>query len=288
MSNEPLIVAFSFGKTSAFMSKWLKDNYADKYDLHFLFANTGRESEETLLFGHRCDQAFNLNVTWLEAVISPTHGVGPRHKIVSYETANRTGEPFKHVIQKEGIPNVSRAFCTDRLKTQVMRSWMRENGFLRRGYCAKTAIGMRADEPGRCQKDGKSSQRYNLVYPLAHWTDPGFDKQDVNDFWETQDFNLNQKEHVGNCLTCFKKSDKKLFLLAKEHSEYFDWNEEMEWLYSKVKAKPGEDNYFFRSRRSTKDLLRSAKVANLDQIIGLTRQSPDDNSGCGEECHPFS
>ncbi|MDC9613165.1 hypothetical protein PSI19_04550 [Xenorhabdus khoisanae] len=92
------------------------------------------------------------------------------------------------------IPNVSRQKCSDYLKTQAIRSWMREVGLSRRGWCAKTAIGMRADEPNRANMNKDAVKRYNLVYPLCHWG--GFDKQDVNDFWDAMPFKLNTHQII--------------------------------------------------------------------------------------------
>jgi hypothetical protein len=73
----------------------------------------------------------------------------------------------------------------------------------------------------------KKLLKYNLVYVLADaWR---LDKEDVIAFWEDQPFRLGLEEHQGNCQTCWKKSDKKLFLLAHEDKSKFDafaWFEE--------------------------------------------------------------
>lgn len=284
----PLIVSCSFGKSSMFMANWLIENKSDIYDLHFLFANTGREMEETLIFGDKCQKHFGINLIWLEADINPKKGIGPRHKIVNFKTASRNGEPFESLIKKEGIPNIKRAMCTDRLKTQVMRSWMRENGFLKRGYCAPTAIGMRADEPKRNNPDSPVAKRYNLVYPLSHWIDGGIDKQDVNDFWEQMPFNLEIEDYQGNCITCFKKSDKKLLRIAKENPEYFSWNSKMEDNYSFINSDGVNPNFFFRGRRNARNICGIAHEIDEKMIIAITKTYGDENSGCSESCDAYS
>lgn len=50
-----LMVSFSGGRTSAYMARDLQLNYSDKYNLVFVFMNTGQEHEETLKFVNECD-----------------------------------------------------------------------------------------------------------------------------------------------------------------------------------------------------------------------------------------
>lgn len=283
MSKEPMVVSFSGGQTSAFMCDFLMQNYADAYEFHFVFANTGREHDETLIFADKVDKLFGLNLVWLEGVTSSEHGVGMRHRVVSFETASRNGEPFEQFISVEGIPNVSRQKCSDYLKTQTIRSWMRAVGLARRGWSAKTAIGMRADEPERASMEKASTKRYNLVYPLCHWG--GFDKQDVNDFWDSMPFKLNIPPHHGNCLTCFKKSDAKLYLIAHEHPEWFSWNRDMEEKYGMVKAVAGHT--WWRRKRDTDQLITDANLEDRQRLIYLTNTNPDDGDGCTSSCEPF-
>lgn len=280
----PLIVSFSGGKTSAFMCAWLIENYSDKFTFHFVFANTGREHEETLKFVKSCDEYFGLNVVWLETITDPRRGVGIRHKVVCFDTAARNGEPFEGFIAKEGIPNVKRANCTTRLKTRVIRKWMRANGLL----SAQTALGMRADEPKRARKDSASAKEYRLVYPLAHWHPEGITKQDVNDFWENMPFTLNLPEHYGNCVTCFKKSDKKLFLIAQENPQLFAWNIDMERKYQHVNAGEDTQHRWWRMQRDTSQLLSVAEMMDPEMLIMLTRTDADSSGGCDEECQPFN
>jgi 3'-phosphoadenosine 5'-phosphosulfate sulfotransferase (PAPS reductase)/FAD synthetase len=283
MSKEPMVVSFSGGSSSAFMCDFLIQNYSDLYEFHFVFANTGREHEETLIFADKVDKTFGLNLIWLEGVASETPGVGMRHKFVNFNTASRQGEPFEQLIKVEGIPNISRQKCSDYLKTQTIRSWMRSVGLARRGWSAKTAIGMRADEPERANMDKKSTQRFNLVYPLCHWG--GFDKPDINDFWDAMPFKLNIPPHYGNCLTCFKKSNAKLYLIAHEHPEWFIWNRDMEDKYGMVKAVAGHT--WWRGKRNTDQLIADAQLEDRQRLIYLTKTCPDDGDGCTSSCEPF-
>ena len=58
-----LVCTFSGGRTSAFMCQFLNmyKKYK-KYDKVFLFANTGKEREETLQFINKCDKEWGLGV----------------------------------------------------------------------------------------------------------------------------------------------------------------------------------------------------------------------------------
>lgn len=62
------LVCFSGGRTSAFMSKMIKESGIA--DCVYVFANTGQERNETLDFVNQCDQRFGLGVVWVEAVVN--------------------------------------------------------------------------------------------------------------------------------------------------------------------------------------------------------------------------
>lgn len=81
-----LLVSFSGGQTSAYMSALLKEHSRNR--LIFVFANTGQENEKTLEFVDKVDRAFDLGVVWVEADVKPK-GIGTKHLIVSFETASR-------------------------------------------------------------------------------------------------------------------------------------------------------------------------------------------------------
>ncbi|CAI0899213.1 PUA domain (predicted RNA-binding domain) [Serratia entomophila] len=116
---EPMVVSVSGGQSSEFMSDFLLQNYADIYEFHFVFANTGREHEETLKFIDRCDKYFGQNVVWLEGVTSPIPGIGMTHKVVNFETAARNGEPFEQLISVK-LP--SAFFSAGRVSTDELSS----------------------------------------------------------------------------------------------------------------------------------------------------------------------
>lgn len=51
-----LLVSFSGGLTSAYMTKWILDNLSNQYEMIVVYANTGKEREETLQFVNECDK----------------------------------------------------------------------------------------------------------------------------------------------------------------------------------------------------------------------------------------
>jgi len=259
------------------MAKKLKEEYSDRYDMIFGFANTGEEWEQTLVFTDKCDKAWNLNLVWLETVVNGA-GVGCTHKIVDFQTASRHGEPFEAVIKKYGIPNTPFPHCTRELKLVPMKSYLKSIGWKKGTFVS--AVGIRADEPKRLRKDAGEA---GIVYPLAHWFPTT--KPEINDWWEDQPFNLELQEHQGNCKWCWKKSFPKLVRIAQETPDVFDFPARMERDYSLVGAgiELSGPRRFFR------------KSMTVDGIFELSRLSapqtrnpdPDEDAGCSESCEAF-
>lgn len=289
-----LCISFSGGKTSGFMTTKLLENYSNEYEFLITFANTGEENEETLEFVNNCDLywqgRFGESVVWLESVTHMEHGKGQTHKVVSFETASRDGEPYKQFVAKEGIPNAAQPRCSERLKQKCMDHYRKEKGWTKK--VAKTAIGIRVDEYGRRSYYGE--KEFNLVYPLLDWFPS--DKQDVNDFWEDMPFNLELEEHEGNCKVCWKKGDNKLYLIAKENTERFDVFKEIEKEHSETKANDTKKDLFgdhtlprrfYRNYRTTEHFLTASKEMDAKTLRKLINAQPDESSGCGESCEPY-
>lgn len=62
---QKILVSFSGGETSAYMINWLLLN-KPKHEYKFVFANTGEENEETLVFVKKCQDYFGIDITWVE------------------------------------------------------------------------------------------------------------------------------------------------------------------------------------------------------------------------------
>ncbi len=293
---DKLLVSFSGGETSAYMLWWILKNWSSKYEIKVVFANTGQENEETLLFVKKCSDYFNVEVVWVEAVVNPENKKGTTHKVVNFETASRNGEPFEAVIAKYGIPNPATPHCNREMKLNAINSYMKSIGW-KKYY---SAIGIRVDEFDRMNAKRKERR---LLYPLI--SDKPMSKAKINQWWSLQPFRLNLKGYQGNCKTCWKKSDAKLYTLINENRSQFDFFEKMEKCYGsfvpesriKLMKERGEEiptrTNFFRKNRSVSDLVKEAEKFKkiitddsqiLDNQIDLFDLLEDESCDIYAEC----
>lgn len=271
-----LQVSFSGGRTSAFMSIWLKQNRSADWDMKFIFANTGWEHPDTLRFVNEIDTRYGLNLAWVESVPQRHLGKSSGHRVVTYETASRSGEPFEAVVKAYGLPNSSYIHCTRELKLSPIRSWCRSEGWANGSYT--TAIGIRADETRRINP--VTAEKEKFWYPLAQ--DIPTTKQDVLDYFEDFDWDLRIKEHQGNCLGCHKKSDKKLLALYREDPRNFDLAIKLENLYANV----GPNNVPGPRRMYRGYTSASALVSRFSELTPDYQPTTTDG-GCSESCELY-
>lgn len=261
-----LLVSFSGGETSAFMAKWLKEHYKKfgYQNIVFVFANTGLENEETLKFVDSCDKHFELNIKWVEAKIIHQYKKGTRFYETSFKDAKRNGEPFEDMIRKYGIPNQANPQCTRELKGAPIKAFG-DQWFSGKKY--HTAIGIRIDEIDRISVKAK---KMGFIYPLTRKDMIPCNKPMINLFWRGMPFRLNLKGFEGNCETCWKKSDKKLYQIAKNKPSSFDFMINMEKKYgnffppqriakfiSEGKDVP-KNITFFRNNRSAMQIIKES------------------------------
>jgi len=278
-----LLVSFSGGETSAFMGQWLKKNYI-KYgyeNIVFVFANTGLENEETLKFVQQCDEHWNLNIKWVECKINIEKGQGTRYYLTDFNNAKRNGEPFESMIVKYGIPNQSAPHCTRELKQNPIKAFAKD---FFNGDKYDTAIGIRMDEVDRMNAKAKEM---HFIYPLIKKDMIPATKPMINFFWKQMPFRLELKGYQGNCLTCWKKADKKLFQIYKENPKAFEFMDRMEREYP-LNSNTGKKEVFFRNNRSASDIIFQAQNWN-----GIIRNDAEqynyqiDLLG-GDSCEVFS
>jgi len=261
-----LLISFSGGKTSAYMTHWILNNLTDQYNCLVVFANTGREHEQTLEFVRDCDLFLGFKTQWVEAVVHAGRK-GTGFRMTNFTTACRNGEPFESVIQKYGIPNMDFPHCTRELKIRPIHAFGKMF-FGGKDYIS--AIGIRADEVDRIQKG-------DFIYPLIKL---GVKKETVNSFWDQMYFTLRLPEHKGNCTECWKKSYKKLHQIAIEGTD--GWIEDMEKRYG---------NFIPESQKASRKLpinfFRGNK--NWNDIRNLKAKEAKDGvpNGCSESCEAF-
>ena len=281
-----LSISFSGGKTSAVMTRLLLDKYRDTHNIAVVFANTGCEHEATLEFVRDCDHHFGFGTVWIEAIIGPP-GVGPRAKIVDFETARRNGEPFEAAVAKHGVFGPDYPNCTGRLKSEPLHAYLRDHLGWRKGTY-KTAIGIRADEFDRMSASAKKER---LVYPLvsAGWT-----RQMVDAEVDRWPFGLNIPEHYGNCVWCWKKSKRKLLTLAQDDPAIFDFPARMEAEHGQFKADNAKGRRtFFRGEMSAEEIVEEGQRGEFRRFEPALYSEPDlfppdpdldIGSSCGESC----
>ena len=270
---KPLVISFSGGRTSAYMAylmtySELCQQYRDKYDFHFLFANTGCEHPKTLEFVHNCSKHFGWDVVWLEAKVIHEARKGTRYSVTDFESASRDGEPYAEVAKKYGMPNVGIPQCTRELKLSPIRAWCRDN---LGNAIVDTAVGIRADESRRINP--VTAQKNKIHHPL---NDLGVDKQEVLDFWAEMPFDLEIPEWLGNCTWCFKKSQNKLLKSMVDYPQGFDFPKRMEKIFPITKQ--GKPLTIFRGNKTVSDLEMLLKEIDAppEQIIH--------DGGCSESC----
>lgn len=227
-------IAFSGGRTSAYMLHQILEANGGLPDrAAIVFANTGREMPETLDFVLEVAHRFSVHITWVEyrcvftgaphdppkkIFDSNAHGF----EVVGHNSASRNGEPFIQIMDYfQRPPNRSGAFCSHEMKTRTSKRFcQKELGWKK----WTTAIGIRHDEKRR-QLKKQPKECYKVWYPLIS---SKVTKRHVSDFWRGMPFDLKLQDvngvtPLGNCDGCFKKSELKRAVLARDFPNRAAW-----------------------------------------------------------------
>ena len=278
-----LIVSFSGGRTSAYMMWWLYNEWPERneWEMITVFANTGKEVEGTLFFVDECSQEWDIPIVWVESKCKDENrkpfsekGWSVKHKIVTYETASRNGEPFEEMISLLGIPSSSAPFCSKQLKRLAIEDYAKSIGW--KDY--KVAIGLRLDED-------RPLDLKRCMYPLIF--DNPVNKLFVNIWWLNQSFNLDIDPDLGNCDGCWKKSDLVLARIMIKKPKVFDWWENMTTKYGYLDPRSkeiGQSFNFYRGNKSVADIREMAKMSQAE-LKQLSMFEPIDP--CNESCEVF-
>jgi hypothetical protein len=284
-----LLISFSGGRTSAYMMWWLMTQWKDRheYEIVIVFANTGKEDEATLQFVQECAVRWGLEIIWVEAKHRDENGNpysekgwAVKHRIVSYLTASRNGEPFEEMISVLGIPCSEAPFCSDQLKRKVIESYLSSIGW--KDYYK--AIGIRVDEIDRMNENFR---KLKIIYPLItlHPTTENM----LLDWWRKNDFNLTVDFDLGNCDGCWKKSMRRLTSIAKRHPYVFNWWQLMIDRYSGSTTREGiakaSVHSFYRGGKTIADIFALAKLEQTQLELFIEEERLD---GCSESCEAFN
>jgi hypothetical protein len=262
----PAALSFSGGRTSAYMLRRVLDAYDGVLpaDVVPIFANTGKEREETLRFIHECETRWNVKVRWIE-----WRSDRPGFEEVGYNSASRDGEPFAALIAKKKItPNWQMRFCTQYLKVQAMTDFIASLGWAP-GY--REIIGLRHDEGHRIFKMLERNEKFGrvCVAPLAK---AKVIERNVLDFWHMQPFDLGLEPGEGNCDLCFLKGRGLRKELIRRRPRSADWWSEQE----------RSVNGFFDRRDSYAGL--QSEVHKSPDLFDL---GAEHDVECGLLCHDY-
>lgn len=252
----PAIVAFSGGRTSAFMLRQIIDAFGGSLpeDVIPCFQNTGLEHCGTYTFIREVEERWSVPIKWLEYRRVED---GPSFVEVRPETASRNGEPFDALIDsRRFLPNPVTRFCTSELKIRTAYRFTKSLGWDE----FTMALGLRADEPRRVAKLKGDRAAEHVTAPMSA---AGHTVEDVRAFWAAQTFDLrlpNDDAAFGNCVGCFLKSRARLQRVARAEPSALDW-----WIRQEAKGwqgptgERGSGGHFRNDRPSYAAQLEEAK-----------------------------
>lgn len=282
-----LVISFSGGRTSAYMTWWLLNEWEDRnnWEMIVVFANTGLEAEGTLFFVDECASEWGINIIWIESKHKDSNGVSyskkgwaVKHKVVTYETASRNGEPFEEMISNVGIPSSNAPFCSQQLKKIAIQDYVKSIGW--KDY--HIAIGVRIDEPNRVNENRVKNK---ILYPFADIMPTT--KRQVSEWWGWQSFDLAIHPDEGNCVNCWKKDFPRLVRNMIRIPDSFDWWKRMEDEYGYLNPRNTDllpPFNFYRGNQSTLDI---RKLADMSQAELRQLTMFDKLDGCAESCEVF-
>lgn len=270
-----LLVSVSNGRSSAYMAAMLKQHKADEYDLLFVCAAPGLEHEDSARFMRAVDRHYDLGVVYVEAAVHYGERKSSTHIVVGENSLCMDGSVYEEVIKKYGLPNKAFPHCTRELKINPIHSFAESVW----GTDYWTALGIRADEPERISPTAEAQQ---ITYPLVSiWPT---DKIDVLQHFAPFPWDLQIEEELGNCVDCFKKSDKKLNAAYHKSPWHFLWRARMEEKYGHIKPpndKREGPRATFRGHRSAKQMIALFEHLGPPPPQLFDREKP---GGCSESC----
>lgn len=236
------IISFSGGRTSGFMLKKILEAHENVLpkNCHVVFANTGKEIDQTYNFVEDCQNKWNVKINWIEFDSIQSDGYKPnetsrewkfQYKETNFDQCSRNGEPFEKLINYyKKLPNMTNRFCTFLLKQRAIKWFEKINNLENPDHI----LGLRFDEPHRVHRVKARKENQDFLCPLY---DAKTTKHDVQNFWNNNNFDLNliaSNGHtiLGNCDLCFLKGKKQLMHIMSKQPKLADW-----WIKQENKTK---------------------------------------------------
>jgi 3'-phosphoadenosine 5'-phosphosulfate sulfotransferase (PAPS reductase)/FAD synthetase len=279
---EQLVLTFSGGRSSAYqLAHIIEANGGLPKGSFVTFQNTGFELPETLAFVHRFGEHFGIEIVWLE---HDPHAE-TKVKVVSHNSAARNGEPMiamfsTPLIRKDKtlglrpLPNPVQRTCSAEMKTKTSHRYVRRHlGWPNRYW---SAIGYRADEPGRVERRRKQEERYVNSCPEGGWGvfpmyAAGVTAEDVLAFWEKMPFDLGIESWEGNCDFCFMKSEWKIKAMMQARPDRLQ-----PWLDLEAAARDRSDRF----RKDRKDLATLWREVQANDLTAAPQDPSIECSSC--------
>nr|WP_118090153.1 phosphoadenosine phosphosulfate reductase family protein [Vibrio cholerae] len=265
-------VNFSGGRTSAYLCMLIK-----KYNLPvvFVYMDTGAEHPKTYDFIKQVDKFLDLNLTVIQGVFDTPLGKGNNYKTVHVESLKWDLSIWQGMMQKYSTPYFKGEFCTDRMKTGIVKAWDR-NVY---GTDLPCILGIRADEPRRLKLQ-------NNIIHMGHLF-PEVEKQDILDWWEEQPFNLEIPEHLGNCVFCIKKNPKKVALAIKDEPElYREFSELLRCPLIRKAPNERQQDIMYRGHLGLDGIAYLYATEDREELKDRIGKEIDTNN-CSESCEAF-
>lgn len=270
------VISFSGGRSSALLVYLMKNQYPNS---DFIFMDTGAEHPKTYEFVKNVVKHFDIKLTCLRVVVNPELGQANSYREITLDELKPDLRPFRDVCYKYGTPYIHGAFCTRTMKFEPFIRYCNEH-YGKNNY--QTWLGIRADEPRRLKlKDGYSY--------LADISD--FDKKDVIDWWETQPFDLDLPEHLGNCVFCIKKGINKIALAARDEPKMAEnfINLINDPNIRVVERRQQKNKIMYRGNNSLIAIMAMYQDHSREEILATIKGNRSYDSGsCSESCEVFS
>lgn len=276
----PNVVSFSGGRTSAYLVWEIEQRRkAGKIDdVHYVFMDTGAEHPKTYEFIRNVVKYFGIDLVCLRANVIQEQGKSATYHVVSLEDCKPDLIPWYDYTKKYGMPHVTMPKCTDVMKIMPFKKWCIDQ-FGKDNYT--TWLGIRIDEPKRL-KD-VPNMRYLAELSVK-------DKQDINDWWHDQPFDLGLPDYLGNCVFCIKKGANRIALGQRDEPYLADQWRDMVY----------RDGMHITAGRREAGIPNEACYRNYQTFNGITEAFEDNtrdellrtlrsaSGACEESCEVFN